>query len=65
MLLKRLSLQVCGLGLFCWLLAVGESGIVKRFFYTATKIHPAPMARPLSRAYGIWNDSYSLSYCYV
>ena len=43
MLLKRLILQICGLGLFCWLLAVGESGIVKHFFHTAKGIHPAPM----------------------
>ena len=30
-------------GPFCWLLAVGESGIVKHFFHTATRTHPAPM----------------------
>ena len=39
---------------FCWLLAVGESGIVERFFYTVTRIHPEPLARPLSRGLRDW-----------
>lgn len=56
---KGSSCRFAGWAFLGWLLAVGESGIVKRFFYTATRIHPALMARPLSKAYGIWSGSYS------
>lgn len=40
---KGSSGRFAGWAFFGWLLAVGESGIVKHFFHTAKEIHPAPM----------------------
>lgn len=41
---KGSSCRFAGWAFFGWLLAVGESGIVKHFFHAAKGIHPALMA---------------------